>query len=442
LQPQMAVLVWKRQRPGQNALSIMSCTIGMLSANVADLLLDVVFLVDASGKLVDVSAGCERLLGYRPGEMIGRNLYDFVAEQDLARTREEAARIQSGEERIGFENRYRREDGSLVDIMWSARRIDALNLRIGVARDITARKQAERRQAALYAISEAAHQAPDLAGLCGEIHAVLDSLVGVTGMAVVTEDACGGCRTIYLKDTDGEASAARRFEQWRGRPPQGWLALELRGRDGAIGGLLLRSRGNAAYPAQDRELLGFTAGQIGMALERKRLHDDLLRHACHDELTGLPNRYLFFDRIGTALARARRTGARMGLLYVDVDDFKQVNDVHGHAAGDELLRGVAARLANCARDSDTVARIGGDEFVLILEDLNTADDADRIAQQIGAAMEIPMQMDSAELRVRTSIGCAVFPDHGQGIEELLKHADIDMYRQKKARKAQPASESC
>jgi diguanylate cyclase (GGDEF)-like protein/PAS domain S-box-containing protein len=420
----------------------MSCTIGMLSANVADLLLDVVFLVDATGKLVDVSAGCERLLGYRPDEMIGRNLFDFVAEQDRARSLEEAARIQSGEEGIGFENRYRRKDGGLVDIMWSARRIDALGLRIGVARDITARKQAERRQAALYAISEAAHRAPDLASLCAEIHAVLDGLVGVTGMAVVTEDACGGCRTIYLKSTAGDSSEARHFEQWRGMPPPGWLALELRGTDGAIGGLLLRSRGDAAYPAQDCELLGFTAGQIGMALERKRLHDDLLRHACHDELTGLPNRYLFFDRIGTALARARRTGARMGLLYVDIDDFKQVNDVHGHAAGDELLRGVAARLANCARDSDTVARIGGDEFVLILEDLNSADDADRIAHQIGAAMAIPMRIDSAELAVGASIGCAVFPDHGQRIEELLKHADIDMYRQKKARKADPAKAAC
>ena len=132
----------------------------------------------------------------------------------------------------------------------------------------------------------------------------------------------------------------------------------------------------------------------------------------------------------------------MGLLYVDVDDFKQVNDVHGHAAGDELLRGIAARLANCARDSDTVARIGGDEFVLILEDLNTADDASRIAQQIGAAMETPILMDGAELRVGASIGCAVFPDHGQGIDELLKHADIGMYRQKKARKAHPAKAAC
>ncbi len=420
----------------------MSCTIGMLSANVADLLLDVVFLVDETGKLVDVSSGCERLLGYRPDEMIGRNLFEFVAEQDLARTREEAARIQSGEERIGFENRYRCKDGSLVDIMWSARRIHALNLRIGVARDITARKQTERRQAALYAISEAAHQAPDLASLCGEIHAVLDSLVGVIGMAVVTEDAFGGCRTIYLRTTEDGAPGPRHLAQWRGTPPPGWLALELRGRDGAIGGLLLRSRGAAAYPAQDRELLGFTAGQIGMALERKRLHDELLRHACHDELTGLPNRYLFFDRIGTALARARRTGARMGLLYVDVDDFKQVNDVHGHATGDELLRGVATRLANCARDSDTVARIGGDEFVLILEDLNTADDAGRIARQIGAAMEIPMRMEGAELSVHASIGYAVFPDHGQRIDELLKHADIDMYRQKKGRKAQPAKPAC
>jgi diguanylate cyclase (GGDEF)-like protein len=160
-----------------------------------------------------------------------------------------------------------------------------------------------------------------------------------------------------------------------------------------------------------------------------------LRHACHDELTGLPNRYLFFDRVGTALVRAQRARSRMGLLYVDVDDFKQVNDCHGHAAGDALLREVARRLAACARHSDTVARLGGDEFVLILEDLNVTEDAERIARQIDAAMQAPIALDGIELHIRASIGSAVFPDDGQYIEDLLKHADIAMYGQKRSRKS-------
>lgn len=413
----------------------MSRTITTLSENIADLLLDVVFLVDDEGTLVDVSAGCEQLLGYRPDEMTGRRLLDFVAAEDRGRTLEEAARVAAGSDRIGFENRYLRKDGTLVDIMWSARRIDGQGLRIGVGRDITTRKQAERRQSALYAISEAAHQAPDLASLCAQIHAALDGLVGVAGMAVVTDDTAGPARTIYLHEAFGVRSAPLNLQRWRDTAnAQDWLVLELRGQTGIIGGLLLRS-GGAPYSAQDRELLQFTATQVGMALERKRLHDDLLRHACYDELTGLPNRRLFFDRINSALARARRTGLRLGVLYVDIDDFKTVNDCHGHAAGDELLREAANRLLACARQSDTVARLGGDEFVLILEDLSAAADAERIVRQIGAAFEGVLRFGGAELPIGASIGTALFPENGATIEELLKYADTGMYRQKRGRKS-------
>lgn len=422
--------------------TIMHPTIASLSSNIADLLLDVIFLIDAAGIVVDVSSGCRQLLGYEPEQLKGRHLFDFVAEEDRTRTREEAARVQAGIERIGFENRYRCQDGSLVDIMWSARRIDALDLRIGVARDITTRKQAERRQATLYAISEAAHQAPDLPSLCGRIHAVLDELVGVAGMAVVIEDALGGSHAIYRSAAEGLWPTGSRAVRWADTLlPDGCMAIELRGQAGIVGGLLLRTRSGRPYPTLDRELLQFTAGQIGMALERKRLQDELLRHACHDELTGLPNRYLFFDRINTALSRAQRSGARMGLLYVDVDDFKQVNDRHGHAAGDLVLREVAARLARCARRTDTVARLGGDEFVLILEDLGTPHDAERITHQLLAEMAAPLLLDGAELHIRTSIGSALFPEHGTQIEALLKHADMNMYHRKRERKSAHAEET-
>lgn len=416
----------------------MSCTISTLSTNIADLLLDVIFLVDAQGTLVDVSAGCERLLGYRPDEMTGRRLLDFVAPEDRARTVDEAARVAAGKDRIGFENRYRRKDGTLVDIMWSARLIDGQGLRIGVARDITVRKRAERRQAALYAISEAAHQAPDTISLCARIHQALHTLVGVAGMAVVADEPGAPPRTLYRHDAGSNRGAAPDPEG--GHDTGGakdWLALELRGQSGGIGRLLLRS-GAIPYAAHDRELLEFAAMQVGMALERKRLHEDLLRHACNDELTGLPNRRMFFDRINGALARARRSGLRFGVLYVDIDDFKAVNDCHGHAVGDALLREVAARLRECARDSDTVARLGGDEFVLILEELSSAADAERIAGQIGIALLRKLRVAGAELGIGASIGSALYPDDGATIEDLLKHADIGMYRQKRRRKTATA----
>ena len=430
-------------------------SIRSLSANIADLLLDVVFLVDRRGIIVDVSAGCERMLGYRPTELIGQCMLDFVVPEDRDLTLAEGARVLAGQDRIGFENRYLHKDGRWIDIMWSARWIADQGLRLGVARDISLRKRAERRQAATYAISEAAFQAGNLAGLCEVIHGILDRLVGAPGMIVVTDATPQqGFKVIYQRDHGERNRLPSRacLARWRttssnpdALAPDAvrhvaanrlntWLMIELKGPAGTIGALLLRDRAGTGYSPGDRGLLHFVAAQVGLALERKRLHEDLMRSACCDELTGLPNRRLFFDRIRTAVARARRCQSRLGLLYVDVDDFKQVNDRHGHATGDALLREVAARLVECARQSDTVARLGGDEFVLLLEDLQAPDDADRCAEKIRAALAQPVPTQYAPLTIGVSIGIALFPDHADQVETLLMHADARMYAKKRAQK--------
>lgn len=157
-----------------------------------DLLLDAVFLVGLDGRVVYVSAACERIFGYTPQEMTGQRLIDHVAPQDRARTIEEAGNVVAGCSRIGFENRYMHKDGHLVDIMWSARWSDSAQLRIGVARDISERKHAEQMQAATYAISEATHDATDLHQLFEEIHRIIATLVPLTGFAVVTRHAASG----------------------------------------------------------------------------------------------------------------------------------------------------------------------------------------------------------------------------------------------------------
>jgi diguanylate cyclase (GGDEF)-like protein/PAS domain S-box-containing protein len=432
-------------------------SIRSLSANIADLLLDVLFLVDRRGIIVDVSAGCERMLGYRPTELIGQYMLDFVVPEDRDMTLAEGARVLAGQDRIGFENRYLHKDGRAIDIMWSARWIADQGLRLGVARDVSLRKRAERRQAATYAISEAAFQAGDLAGLCEVIHGILDRLVGAPGMVVVTDPTPQqGFKVIYQHDHDEKSRLPSRacLAHWRGtastpdalapdavrhvagRRLNTWLMIELGGPAGTIGALLLRDRAGTGYSPADRGLLHFVAAQVGLALERKRLHEDLMRSACYDELTGLPNRRLFFDRIRTAVARARRGQSRLGLLYVDVDDFKQVNDRHGHATGDALLREVAARLLECARQTDTVARLGGDEFVLLLEDLQTPDDADRCADKIRAALAQPVPTQSAPLAISVSVGIALFPEHADQVETLLMHADARMYAKKRAQKCE------
>jgi diguanylate cyclase (GGDEF)-like protein/PAS domain S-box-containing protein len=428
-------------------------SIRSLSANIADLLLDVVFLVDRRGIIVDVSAGCERMLGYRPPELIGQTMLDFVVAEDRAVTAMESARVEAGQERVGFENRWLHKDGRRVDVMWSARWIADHGLRLGVARDVSARKRAERRQAATYAISEAAYREGDLAGLCDEIHGILDRMVGAPGMIVVTDPTPQhGFKVVYRYDLDAGCRLPSRacLARWRATAADPdslapdalrhvgagrlntWLMIDLKGPAGPIGALLLRDRAGTGYSPADRGLLHFVAAQVGLALERKRLYDDLMRSACYDELTGLPNRRLFFDRIRTAVARARRCQTRLGLLYVDVDDFKQVNDRHGHAVGDALLREVAARLVECARESDTVARLGGDEFVLLLEDLQAADDAEHCADKIRAVLAQPVPTRSTPLTIGASIGIALFPDHADQVETLLMHADARMYAKKRA----------
>ncbi len=156
------------------------------------------------------------------------------------------------------------------------------------------------------------------------------------------------------------------------------------------------------------------------------------RVAHHDELTGLPNRLLFRDRLGEAIAAARREGGQVALLYMDLDDFKPVNDTHGHAMGDDLLNAVAGRIREVVRESDTVARLGGDEFAVVLPAVPGPELARQIAAKIAAALAVPFQLGSPPLEVQigTSIGVAMFPADGSEIEDLLRSADRAMYASK------------
>lgn len=164
--------------------------------------------------------------------------------------------------------------------------------------------------------------------------------------------------------------------------------------------------------------------------ERKKMEETIRHQASHDELTGLANRALFEDHFNLVGAEARRNGTKIALLFLDLDRFKVINDTLGHDAGDQLLREVAARLKECTRASDTVARIGGDEFNLLLADLNDAEDATRIVRKIRSAFQRPFVIRNLTLRITCSIGISIYPDDGQDGETLLKYADIAMYHVK------------
>jgi diguanylate cyclase (GGDEF)-like protein len=168
----------------------------------------------------------------------------------------------------------------------------------------------------------------------------------------------------------------------------------------------------------------------GISIERQRAEQRIRHMAHHDELTGLPNRALLNDRMAQALARSRRGGRPVAVLFLDLDGFKFINDSLGHAIGDRLLVEVAARLEASVRQGDTVARLGGDEFVVMLVDMEQADDAALVAQNILHALAQPVLVEGETLHVTTSIGVAVHPADGGDAETLLKHADAAMYRAK------------
>ena len=169
-------------------------------------------------------------------------------------------------------------------------------------------------------------------------------------------------------------------------------------------------------------------GMILLLLEDQIEHNKHL--ALHDELTGLPNRRLFQDRLASALDRARRTGAQTALLLVDLDHFKKVNDTLGHHVGDLLLERVGAICTGRVRRSDTVARTGGDEFSVILEEPTSRADAEHVCHSLIQLLKEPLQLDDHTVRVGASVGIAIFPDDAADMESLCVAADLRMYENK------------
>src|SRR6185295_10449680 len=163
---------------------------------------------------------------------------------------------------------------------------------------------------------------------------------------------------------------------------------------------------------------------------RRRAEERIEYQAYHDSLTGLPNRLLLMDRLTQALVHAHRHQRRLAVLFLDVDHFKLVNDTLGHAGGDRLLRSVAERLGACVRADDTVARVGGDEFMVLFADLQRSDHAPRMAEKVLQALEHPFTIEGEAIYVTASIGVALYPEDGDESDVLMRNADTAMYRAK------------
>lgn len=192
--------------------------------------------------------------------------------------------------------------------------------------------------------------------------------------------------------------------------------------DGATRWLSVRQRLGAGAGAKGRALL---------AVQDISEREQLTYLAQHDSLTGLPNRHLFRDRLRQATARAKREQRRVAVMFLDLDRFKQVNDSLGHAAGDVLLRLVGERWGACLRKTDTVARVGGDEFAVIVEGFHAREQVTIVAEKLVAALGGTFDLDGAHASVGVSIGIALHPEDGEAEEALLQRADTAMYQAKR-----------
>jgi diguanylate cyclase (GGDEF)-like protein/PAS domain S-box-containing protein len=222
------------------------------------------------------------------------------------------------------------------------------------------------------------------------------------------------------------------------------LMRELRQRD-VVTGFEFQIRKNGGAAAWISVSLRATRGEGGEVIrleglaedvtEKKRHEQELKKRATHDELTGLPNRNFFHTQAGHMLAQAKRTGTPMALLYIDLDDFKQVNDNHGHHIGDGVLREVTQRLSGRLRSSDFLARIGGDEFFVLLWNLSNRETAMDFAGKLAEDVRRPCLVEGIDCKVGASVGISLYPDDGDVLDELVKKADAAMYLAKRLGKS-------
>ena len=391
---------------------------------------DVITVLEADGTVRYVSPAIERMLGYTPEERVGRNGFELLHPDDLARARskfDEALRNPGVTLSIGVRMRHR--DGSWRHVeLTGTNLLDDPSVRGIVVnwRDITERKRAEQ----TLRESEERYRAvieQTIEGIylgAADTKRVLESNEAFQEMLGYTAEELRGMH-IYdfiAHDHENIDSVFRSILE-RGHHFIG--ERKYRRKDGSI----VDVETSATVISYDNSEVLCTV--VRDVTERKILKAQLEHRAFHDPLTDLPNRQLFLDRLGHALARSgRRSGSGVAVLFMDLDGFKVVNDSLGHETGDRLLVEVAKRIKGCLRAEDTLARFAGDEFIVLLEEVEGADGALRVTQRITEEFLRPFVLDGRELVVRLSIGVALGEAPTQSPEDLLRDADTAMYRAK------------
>jgi diguanylate cyclase (GGDEF)-like protein/PAS domain S-box-containing protein len=392
---------------------------------------DLVWSLDAAGRWTYLSPdAARRIYGCEPGELLGRELRGMCVPEVAERDAAVFGRILAGEAMFDYETRHLRRDGSHVDLSFNAIPLrDATGAVLGAtgtARDVSLEKAAA---AELHESVERLRLAVDTADLqYWEWDRETDSMRFGRGPQAGAHDARRmrfGEYLVQVHEEDRERLRdASLATQHSGEPYE--LEFRIIGRSGRV--RWMHARGKAI---PDRR--GEISRVIGVSqdiTERKRQEEEARFLAYHDTLTGLPNRRLLDDRLRQAVFLAQRRDARVAVMVVDLDRFKQVNDALGHRAGDSVLREAAHRIAGCVRKADTLARHGGDEFVVVIPDLHQDGDCQVVAEKILRSLEPPFVVDGREFTIGASIGVSLYPaDAGDG-EGVLRNADAAMYRAK------------
>lgn len=399
--------------------------------SILDNMQDTYYRTDVEGRIVRASKSAEKLLGYPIEQLIGRRLADLYCEPD---ERDEFLRMleANGGSVRQFESRLRRGDGTVIWVSTNAQYYcDAAGRVAGVegtTRDIT---EARRAQEELRLAARVFECAAEGIVITDRALAILSVNPAFAEMAGVDPARAAGQRLAdFAADAAGEDLEARLR---RALAERGQWSGEVRARRADGGGF-----SNWLSVSTVRDRAGEPTHCVAMfsdMTERKASQARMAFLAHHDPLTQLPNRLLLRDRVDQAISRAVRSGTTLALLFVDLDDFKRVNDSFGHQTGDALLREIAGRLAHCVRETDTVSRYGGDEFVIALPDLTDVGVVERVARCIAEQVSAPLHAGGVEVRVSCSIGAAMYPGDGEDCDALVQRADASMYAAKRAGRA-------
>ncbi|MEM6485151.1 MAG: EAL domain-containing protein [Pseudomonadota bacterium] len=374
------------------------------------------------GTIEMVNEAWTEMLGYSSDELVGKAIFDFVHASDRDRTTEELSTNVAGDGTRDFENRWRHKNGSFRRLSWTSAIPARGEFVYAVARDVTDSRLAEERLTEAAAVFDNSGE-----GICvidneGSIQNVNTAFSRITGYS--REEALQ-MNVDVLRSGRHEESFYETMEQsvvergfWRGE-------IWHRAKNGDVHPQLLTITQVPSDPPRRIAIL--------TDIRQLKATEARLQHLAHyDPLTNLANRFLINEQLDQSVRRAKRTGNGVAVMFVDIDAFKHVNDSLGHLAGDLLLQEAANRLKNTLRDIDRIGRIGGDEFLLVLEDIGSQDDVRLIAEKLNAALREPIALGDQNITVSASLGISLYPSDGDSVQELMRNADAAMYDAKEA----------